>query len=595
MITRRERLLRLGKALLARLFVSLQRFPETLLFCAATVLVLMLLVHVKAGPVTEFEKTLGRLAAVLALGIPLTLSIRVFFERAGFLKMPLKILICAAAAAGLALYYFYLLQDFSMVSLSRYVAVSLALYLAFTFIPYFYRRPNYELYVIRLCISFLVTYLFAAILFGGLAAILATINYLFSAGISEKVYIDIWLIVAGIFAPAFFLADIPEGDREVEPESYPRVISVLLSYIVVPLILAYCAILYVYFVKIVATRQWPEVMVSHLVLWYAIISTLVIFSLHPLRRDNRWINAFITHFPKLILPLLGLMFAAMGVRVAAYGITENRYFVLAAGLWVAGSMLYLILARKPRKVFLPASLALAAILAVFGPWSSHAVSVHSQNRRFEKIAAEYNLLQEGKIVRPAAALPESVQREISSIILYFDRRHGLERLRALPDGFATDQMEDLFGFPLYPDYGHPDTDEVHFYYVLSEEDSFWDLSGFDYFMQFSSAGQRYRADELEAAYAPENHELKIRRRGEEIYVQNVAEIAIKLHRANVNKGDGRELLAKDVLTYLDRGENLKVLYGFTHYGGQENLATGEVNIHYLEFYLFVGLEPEEAQ
>ncbi|HOL18098.1 MAG TPA: DUF4153 domain-containing protein, partial [Bacillota bacterium] len=248
MASKFERIARWCRTLLAKLYSSLRRFPETLLMCAATVTVLIILVHSDSEPGTQAGELLTRLAAVLALGVPLSLCIKVFLERARFLKIPLKILIYAAAAAGLALYFFFLLPHFSIVTVSRYVAISLALYLAFTFIPYFFRRQNYELYVIRLFISFLITYLFAAILYGGLAAILATINYLFSAGISEKIYLDIWLIVAGIFAPAFFLADIPSADEEVEPENYPKVISVLLSYIVIPLILAYCAILYVYFV-----------------------------------------------------------------------------------------------------------------------------------------------------------------------------------------------------------------------------------------------------------------------------------------------------------------------------------------------------------
>ena len=94
------------------------------------------------------------------------LCLKLIFERGAFSKIASRVLVYIAAAGGLVLYYFYLLQDFEMVSLSRYGAVTLALYLAFTFIPYFYRRQNYELYVIKLFISFLITYLFATVLFG---------------------------------------------------------------------------------------------------------------------------------------------------------------------------------------------------------------------------------------------------------------------------------------------------------------------------------------------------------------------------------------------------------------------------------------------
>lgn len=586
MASRFERIVRWFRALLAKLYSSLRRFPETLLLCAATVTVIIILVHSDSEPGTQAGELLTRLAAVLALGIPLSLCIKVFLERAKLLKIPLKILIYAAAAAGLALYFFFLLPDFTMVTVSRYVAISLALYLAFTFIPYYYRRQNYELYVIRLFISFLITYLFAAILYGGLSAILATINYLFSAGISEKIYIDIWFIVAGIFAPAFFLADIPSGDQDLEPEGYPKVISVLLSYIVIPLILAYCAILYVYFVKILVTRQWPELMVSHLVLWYALISTLVIFCIYPLRGVNRWIKAFISYFPILILPLLGLMFVAMGVRIAAYGITENRYYVLAAALWVTGSMLYLIFSKSPRNVFLPASLALVAMLSVCGPWSSYSVSVLSQNSRFEKIAAEYNMIQDGKIVKTDAAMPKEAQNEISSIILYFDRYHGLNRLQALPDGFETSQMEELFGFPLYPSPVIPD-DGIYIHYALDEAENFWDISSYDYLMQFSPAGQSFQVGEYEVIYDPEKYELTIMRQEEAVYSQSAAKIAMNLYRDNPEKDKG--LYSKDEMSYFDRTEDLELLYVFTQFGGWVKGASDEINMDYMTFYLFVKL------
>lgn len=588
MTKRCEKLLMISKALLKKVLASLQRFPETLLICAATALVLILLNHGGTGGEIKTGEYLERLAAVLALGIPLSLCIKVFFERASFLKIPLKTVIYIAAAAGLALYYIFLLKDFEMVALSRYVAINLALYLSFTFIPYFYRRQNYELYVIRLFISFLITYLFAAVLFGGLSAILATINYLFSAGIAGKIYLDIWLVVAGIFAPAFFLAGIPRRDEEIRIDSYPKVISILLSYIVMPLILAYCAILYVYFLRILTTQQWPEAMVSHLVLWYAIVSTVVIFCIFPLRPSNRWTKAFIAFFPKLILPLLGLMFVAMSIRVKAYGITENRYFVLAAGLWVTGSMLYLIISKKPRNVFLPASLALVAALTVCGPWSSYSLSVCSQNRRFEKIAAEHNLIREKKIVRPAAALPDSAREEISSIIIYFDRYHGLERLRALPEGFSTDKMEALFGFPLH-EWARPGDAETYFYYTLDSGEACWDVSGFDYFMEFSKGEQQYPADDSEVTYSPANHELRIMSEGEVIYTRNMAELAGQLYR--VSSSRGRELIPKDEMTFADQKGDLKLLYIFSHFSGHENHVTTAVNIDYMEFYLFLSRGP----
>ncbi|NLA12350.1 MAG: DUF4153 domain-containing protein [Firmicutes bacterium] len=587
MSTRRARFILFCKTLLTKLVSSLQRFPETLLFCCATAIVLIMLNHRYADAAGEPGEFLIRLALVLALGIPLTLCLRVFRERTP-LKAPLIVLLYAAAAGGLVLYHFFLLKDFEMISLSRYTAVSLALYLAFTFIPYFYRKENYELYMIGLFISLAITYLFAGVLYGGLAAILGTINYLFSANIPVDIYSDIWFIVGGIFAPAFFLAEIPASGTELEPESYPRLINILLSYIVIPLLLIYCAILYLYFIRIVVLQQWPELMVSHLVLWYALVSTLVLFCVYPLRQSNRWTKGFLSFYPKVILPLLGLMFVAMGIRINHYGITENRYFVLAAGLWVTGSMIYLTASRKPRHIYLPASLALVALLSVSGPWSAYAVSIRSQNRHFETIAAEYKLIEDGEIVKPAAPLPETVREEISSIITYFDRYHKLEQLHALPEGFTIEGMEPLFGFPLY-EYTYPGREDLYFHHFLTAEEACcWDISGYDYFLQFSSTESRFQHGALEISYDPGKDELAIALQGQPLYNENVGAIAARLHE---DAGEsGKDLLSKEEMTFVRQSGPLELLYIFRTIGGWEEKATAEVHIDYLEFSLFIALE-----
>ena len=330
------------RTLFFKLISSLKRFPVTILFAAATVTVLIMLNHLEPNSSKQTREFLSHLAMALALGIPLTLCIKVLFERIPGLSKVLQAAVYFSVIVVLSLYYFFLLKDFSMVTISRYIAISISLYVTFAFIPYFYKKDDYELYVINLFTSFIITYLYSAILFAGLSAMLFTIDKLFSAGISGNVYEDIWLVVAGVFAPAFFLADIPEYGREIRVENYPKVLKILLLYIVMPMIVTYTAILYAYFVKIVVTRHWPDGIISNLVLWYSIISALVIFFVFQLRSSNHWVKVFVLYLPKFIIPLLVMMFVSMGIRINAYGITENRYFVILAGLWVSGIMIYYI-------------------------------------------------------------------------------------------------------------------------------------------------------------------------------------------------------------------------------------------------------------
>ncbi len=579
------RIAALLKTLMTKLSSSLKRFPGTIALAASVVSVLIYVNHMHSELSNETLETLQRTAMILALGIPVSLCIKTLFERVPAQNTLPRVLAYIGAAAGLVFYYLYLLQDFEMVTVTRYIALSFALYLAFTFIPYFYRRENYELYVIKLFTSFFITFLYSAVLFLGLAAMLFTVDTLFVLKLSEKLYFDIWLIAAGVFAPTYFLADIPRHREEVPPEYYPRVLIALLLYIVMPLIIAYSAILYVYFAKIVITRQWPDGMVSHLVLWYSFISILVLFFVYQLRRPNKWVGVFVSYFPKLVIPLLAMMFVSMGIRIKAYGITENRYFVLAAGLWVTAGYVYHILRKDVRNIFLPVSLALVAVLAVTGPWSAYNVSRLSQNIRFERILEKYQMIDNGGIVKAARGLADEDKREISAIIRYFNSYHSLDDLKYLPEGFTVENMEEIFGFEY--DYGRwPSDEREYFYYHVSVNQNLLDIEDFDYFADFSLYMQQDlvgAGEPLSVSYLYETGEFKIFIEGQEVYSANLPDIASELCEP---LDEGRELTA-DEMSYRDAAENMDVLYMFRNINGWKDTLSGRVDVESAEFYVFI--------
>lgn len=573
------------KTLMTKLSSSLKRFPGTIALAVSVVSVLIYVNHMHSELSNETLETLQRTAMILALGIPVSLCIKTLFERVPAQNTLPRVLAYIGAAAGLVFYYLYLLQDFEMVAVTRYIALSFALYLAFTFIPYFYRRENYELYVIKLFTSFFITFLYSAVLFLGLAAMLFTVDTLFVLKLSEKLYFDIWLIAAGVFAPTYFLADIPQHREEVPPEYYPRVLKALLLYIVMPLIIAYSTILYVYFAKIIITRQWPDGMVSHLVLWYSFISILVLFFVYQLRRSNKWVGVFVSYFPKLVIPLLAMMFVSMGIRIKAYGVTENRYFVLAAGLWVTVGFIYHILRKDVRNIFLPVSLALVAVLAVTGPWSAYNVSRLSQNSRFERILEKYQMIDNGGIVKAAGDLADEDKREISAIIRYFNSYHSLDDLKYLPEGFTVENMEEIFGFEY--DYSRwPSDEREYFYYHVSVNQNLLDIEDFDYFADFSLYMQQDlvgAGEPLSVSYLYETGEFKIFIEGQEVYSANLPDIASELCEP---LDEGRELTA-DEMSYRDAAENMDVLYMFRNINGWKDTLSGRVDVESAEFYVFI--------
>ena len=565
-----ERILRTAKRVAVRLAASLKRFPEPLALAFVTVLILIYLNHAASRP-----DYLMRVAMTLALGIPLTLSLRVLWERGGGRKV-LPVLAYGLAALFLLAYYHLLLPDENMVSMTRYIAFNLAFYLLFLAIPYWGRREGFEMYVLDLGIAFAATYFYSLVLFMGLAAILYTINTLFSAGIPGEVYLDIWLIVVGIFAPAYFLAGVPAYGAEYEPGDYPQFLQILFLYIVMPLLAVYTAILYLYFFQIIITRHWPAGIVSHLVLWYSLVSTGVIFAIYPLKERNRWVQLFIGYFPKLILPLLLMLFVAMGIRIRAYGVTENRYLVLAGGLWSTGQMLYFALKKDNRNVIVVLSAALVALLVVTGPWSAYAVSKYSQNNEIKELLLKNDMLVAGQIV-PSSTIPQADKERITSIINYFHYDHSLADLKFLPPGFTLEQMEEVFGFDLtYGSWGQ------YFRHHLDGEPRLLAVADYDYYLPLFAGwhdGMEVKEGELAISYT--YPVLKIEREGQTIYERDLEEVALGIHAAH----EGEVVLDKEDMALVEENEQVRVMLLFQHINGREE--EGLLQIEWMELAVLV--------
>lgn len=573
----------LFKNLVQKLRVSLRRFPEAIVLAVFATVVLIALNHVDFANI-HLKEVLGRTAMALALGIPLTLCFRMLFEKTEVKNKIIKVSVYFLCAIGLVLYYFYLLPDFSINHVTRYIALSLALYCGFTIIPYFGKRLGFEQYVALLIGQFLITALYSVVLFLGLIATVFTIDQLLFS-LPSEIYLDIWLLVVGIFAPAFFLSDVPSQEEDLTGFEYSKILKALLIFIVLPLITVYTAILYLYFAKILITRHWPVGMVSHLVLWYSLVTIFVSFISYPMRNINRWIKNFLALIPKLIIPLLIMMFVAIGIRIKAYGVTENRYYVLITGIWALGAIIYISFVKEKKHVFLAFTLACVAVLAVFGPWNAYSISKLSQNARFEAILERNQMLQNGTITKAPVNITDKDKQDLSSIVLYFNRYHDLENLNYLPQGFEIQAMEDVFGFSA--DYYYTGSNR-YFYFHVQDDMEPLDIRGYDYFYDLSPRKNitGKMGSTLEVSYQPENKRLIIKQLGEEIYSKDLNEIGYKIY----SEHQGKDYLSQKQLSFTDNNQKLELLYLFRYLGGYTDLSSGNVVIDPLEFYLFIKLK-----
>jgi len=547
---------------------------------------------------------------VLALGVPLSLCIKLAFEKcksrslvckaqsnkgvvdevvnknAGYKAIVYKLTTYLIGAAALILYYFFLLPDFEMVSITRYIAFSIALYLGFFFIPYLFRRSDFELYVIKLLSQFFITLIYSAVLYGGLSAIMFTLDKLLSVPIQGRYYYYVWLIIAGVFAPTYFLGGLPASDHGFQAANYSKPLKILLLYIVMPIITVYTVILYIYFVKIIITLQWPVGMVAHLVIWYSIVSTGVIFLIAPLSEENKWVKSFIFWFPKLVIPIMIMMFVSLGIRINAYGITENRYYVMIMGLWVLSMMIYMSFTHAKKNIILPVSLALVAVLSVSGPWSSYSVSKFSQNKRFEAILIRNGMLKDSEIIKSEAEVSDKDKIEISEILTYFERNHKLSDMKYLPNDFKMENIEYVFGFPYhFNTYEKPSG--KYFAYSASDWSKPVDISGYDYLIDFRSmySEEEPVIDNIRIKYDISNTHLRILAGDAEIYSKTLSEHGKQFYnkfgiveKQKVNPED---------MCFVEETDKFKLKFVFTGIYGERNTSANKVNINSIEFYLLI--------
>ncbi len=278
-----------------------------------------------------------------------------------------------------------------------------------------------------LCFRLFVTAIFSIVLFAGLSIALAALDNLFGVNIPNKRYMELWVLVAGLFAPWFFFAGAPEDlDGLDRVEDYPKGLKVFAQYVLLTLVIVYLVILYAYLLKILIAWNWPKGWVSSLILGFSATAILSLLLMHPVRdkSGNAWIRAAGKWLYIVLIPLVVVLFLAVAERIGDYGITESRYSGIALGVWLSAQVLYFLFSRTKSIKFTIGSLCLLAFLVSFGPWGMLRVSERSQVRRLETLLVKNSILVAGKVHKEHGKVTQGDTQEIGSIVRYLSRIHG---------------------------------------------------------------------------------------------------------------------------------------------------------------------------
>jgi hypothetical protein len=152
--------------------------------------------------------------------------------------------------------------------------------------------------------------------------------------------------------------------------------------------------------------------------------------------EHRWVRTYTRGFYVALLPAIVMLWLAIGKRVAQYGVTERRYFLIVLSLWWAGIAVYYTLGRSRSIKVIPATLCLLAVLTFAGPWGAYQVSLFSQRHRLDRLVARHGL-RVGTTAATGRDVPFADRKEIAAILRYLVERHDRQGIAARFGGPAS--------------------------------------------------------------------------------------------------------------------------------------------------------------
>ena len=580
---------------------AFKRFPVTLVWAILGSFYMIYLIG--DGNQSRFEQNLNILLTLI-LGISWLIASQFLLEQQ---EKPKKWVWAKAVVILLLILFYWHLPSVDKLDdnpeyLTRFFLYLIGGHLFLLFAPFLkgWNKAAYWNYLKSVGTAIGRSGVFSGILYLGLVLALVAIDALFEVNIPGDYYGQLFVFCLGIVNTWIYLSDFPKNVREHTEIYFEKALEVFVKYILIPLVLLYIIILYAYGFKILFEWELPKGWVSYLVMALAILGFLVQVIINPVQKIAKaWtIHRFYPWFYYALLPLIVLLFVAILRRVADYGITENRYFVLLIAFWILAMAVYLLFAKKKRLIVLPISLFVLAVLSSFGAWGAFTVSKNSQVWQFEKVFA--TVVANNKWANAAQF------EQLKSIIDYLADREALSKLDGIT-GFAMEEVLKDTTDNDWKTYGWLDSTKIldslgvtisqeelnkgphgtyYSYYNDQSKVRNYDISEFSYFspINFSSyQPQKREIGGFDFSFDPQTVSLSLFSKNDSIAVIQMPLkkklMALTKYGNELYKADEKELVLRS------ENEHIKVQLVLTNLG--YNVQKDSININNAGAFLFL--------
>jgi hypothetical protein len=274
-------------------------------------------------------------------------------------------------------------------------------------------------------------FLMAGILFAGIAGVLFTLEELFNLRFyGWSLYGNTAIVIFGFLAPLYFLSGVPHDYDAIEQKPYPREIRFLIHYILVPLVWVYFVILYAYMARILILGELPKGILGTIIPVFGICGAIAhLYTVPLVKEGGRALQLLHRWFYPALLPPLVMLFVAIGTRINAYGLTEQRVAIVLIGVWLLGAALWVIFRKNTQLRLLPIGLSILLLLASFGPWKAASLAVNSQLTRLETLLTKYDRLKDGKLQKTETDILAKDAEQIHEALKYLADNKAFETVR----------------------------------------------------------------------------------------------------------------------------------------------------------------------
>ncbi|MDU5808057.1 MAG: DUF4153 domain-containing protein [Finegoldia magna] len=350
---------------------------------------------------------------------------------------------------GLLCYFLIIKVDKSLYLKNQITQMGLffALFIGMFVAGHFNTEIDYADYAVKIILAIIESLIYCVTIFVGIVAILYTTKELFKLNFNLSNLIVTCAVVTFLLLNAtIILSKFPlkycEENLKIK---WLTPFKFLFTRIIAPLFLIYGSILLLYIIKVVVLKAIPNNIITNLILWYGLLSVVVLFVSKTVQ--DKFIKIYDKVQPIILLILSGMMFYSIGIRISYYGITEGRYMVVMGGVFIVISMIYYLFFNKKTYITIPTTLLILTLISSVGPVSAYNISKIDQKNRLEKMLIEENLLVNGEI-KPQKNINPAKIKEIKDKLDYFTRKHSAKELAYLDEKFTTSEinMKRVFGF-----------------------------------------------------------------------------------------------------------------------------------------------------